>query len=324
MNRLTLLLFTALIWLLPLVGLPEETRADDVIVIAHRGASGYFPEHTLAAYHLAMEQGADFVEPDLVITKDHHLVCLHDVTLGRTTNVAEMDEFRERKRTVNDRHDWFVSDFTLSELKKLRTRQSYKGRSKIHDDSYEIPTFVEMIDLVHKYEQTSGRKVGIYPELKAPQFFEGIDFPKLVLDTLKTKKLGDAADRIYLQSFDESTLRQLDSMTDLPLVMLLRPRSRTEPDEPNIPLKTVAEFADAVGAHKFLVLGYTGRNTGFIAEAGALGLPVHVWTVRDDQLHPAFDDIEAEISALVSAGTQGLFTDFPDTAVNLLSKSRYD
>ena len=291
--------------------------ASDFLIIAHRGASGYLPEHTLAAYRLAMEQGADFIELDLVVTKDSQLVCLHDISLSRTTDISRHKGFSTRRRELEGRLDWFVSDFKLAELKQLRTRQGHAGRNTEYDGLYEIPTFQEVIDLVRTFERETGREVGIYPELKAPRFFGRYNFPQLLLDELAANNLAKEKDRIFIQSFDHQVLRELRRQTDLPLVMLLRPSSWQNPGTPNVEPGDVAPFVDAVGASKFLILGRSGRDSGFIAEAESFGLTVHAWTVRNDQVHPAFEDVQDEISALKAVGVRGIFADFPDTAVQL-------
>ena len=140
------------------------------IIIAHRGASGVLPEHTLAAYERAIEQGADFIEPDLVITRDRHLVARHDRYLSTTTNVSDLSEFAARKtvKPGRDAADWYVEDFTLAELKTLRARQPRAGRSKAYDDQYEIPTFGEVLELVAGRSEALGRPIGVYPEAKQP------------------------------------------------------------------------------------------------------------------------------------------------------------
>ncbi len=130
------------------VGASVQVVAEEPIVIAHRGASGYLPEHTLEAYKLGIEQGADYIEPDLVMTKDGVLVARHDIYLSSTTNVASKPEFADRKRTIGDKTDWFVMDFTLDEIKTLRARQAFPGRDKSFDDLLEIPTLDEIVALV--------------------------------------------------------------------------------------------------------------------------------------------------------------------------------
>jgi glycerophosphoryl diester phosphodiesterase len=294
----------------------------DLLIIAHRGASGHLPEHTLPAYRLAIDQGADFIEPDLVVTKDRQLVCLHDVSLSRTTDIAEHAQFYDRQRRVNGQLDWFVSDFTLVELRQLRTRQAYGARSSAHDGMYEIPTFQDAIDLVRTHNLGANRPVGIYPELKATDFFSKVDVPRLLLDELASNGLSEAKNMVFIQSFDPNVLRALRSMTELPLVILLRSKSHLQPTTPNIALADVIPFVDVIGASKHLILGPLGEDTGFVAAARQYGVPVHAWTVRDDAVHLAYRSVHSEILALQEVGVAGLFTDFPDTAVRLLEASK--
>lgn len=296
----------------------------DPLVIAHRGASGYLPEHTLDAYRLAIEQGADFIEPDLVVTRDGVLVCRHDTYLGTTTNVATKPGFANRKRSVGNRDDWFVSDFTLAELATLRARQPFATRDQSHNDKLAIPTFQQVIDLVLAHEAATGKRIGLYPELKAPPFFReaGHDTGALLLAQLEVNNLATARDRVYIQSFDAETLRQLRPETGLPLVMLVRPKSREALSEPNVPLADVATFADVLGAHKFMVIGPGGQPTDLVARARQFNLEVHTWTYRNDRPGPSFADLESELRAALAAGIDGFFTDHPDVGRRVTDRYR--
>lgn len=148
------------------------------IVIAHRGASGYLPEHTIEGYTKAIEMGADFIEPDLVMTKDGQLVVRHEPMLSGTTNVSEVPAFASKKTTKNIDGamitDWFVSDFTLAEIKQLKAKQAFAERSQEYNNKYAIPTFVEVIALAKQKSKQLGRVVGIYPETKHPSFHEAL------------------------------------------------------------------------------------------------------------------------------------------------------
>lgn len=288
------------------------------IVIAHRGASGYLPEHTLEAYRMAIEQGADYIEPDLVMTRDGVLIARHDIYLGTTTDVASLPAFADRRREFRGRDDWFVADFTLAEIRQLRARQPFEGRSTAHDDEFAIPTFQEVIDLVRRHEQETGRRVGLYPETKDPEFFDsqGHDFARTLVDVLETNGLTDAGARVLIQSFEPGILRRLDQMVNLPLVMLVTPVSRDEPHTPNIPLGEIVGFADGIGAMKWLLIKPDGTSSGVIEAAKENGLFVHAWTFRDDQVPaPLFDSAVNEIQGFLELGVDGFFTDFPDTGV---------
>ena len=157
--------------------------AKPPLVLAHRGASGYFPEHTLEAYALAIAMGADVIEPDLVMTKDGVLVSRHDVTLGATSNVADRPEFASRKRAGENGDgepiaaDWFVSDFTLAEIKTLRARSPNHEAAKRNNDQFLIPTFQEILDLIKLKAKETGRTVGVYPETKNPSYHLALQKP---------------------------------------------------------------------------------------------------------------------------------------------------
>ena len=292
--------------------------AADPLVIAHRGASGYLPEHTLEAYALAIDQGADYIEPDLVFTADGVLIARHDNYLSTTTDVAQRAAFAARKKQKGDREDWFTEDFTLSEIKSLRAIQSFGGRSAGFDGQYQIPTFQEVIDLVRQKERETGREIGIYPETKLPSHFEslGFDFAGTVVAVLDANGLNRASSPVFIQSFEPEILRRLNDMTDVPLVMLVTPRTRDDVHTPNIPLEEIRQFADGVGASKILLMNQDGESSGFVEQAQALGLFVHAWTFRDDAYPEAlFDNGADEIRQFLEIGMDGFFTDFPDTGV---------
>lgn len=278
------------------------------IVIAHRGASGYLPEHTLEAYALAIRQGADVIEPDLVFTKDGVLVARHERYLSGTTDVAAHPEFASRKRfdafVEKDEgrklEDWWVEDFTLAELKTLRARQPREGRSRDHDGRYAIPTFAEVLALAKKEAQARGRPVGVYPETKHPDYFQsvGLDFEEPLLSALE----GFDAGPVFIQSFVPDILKRLRGKTSAARVQLVEDRNGA----PSVPLEAMAHYADGVGPEKTLVDG------AFIARAHALGLFVHPWTYRLDAPPASGPTGVAEMEAAYALGVDGLFTDFPD------------
>lgn len=213
------------------------------LVIAHRGASAYRPEHTLAAYQLAMQQGTDFIEPDLVLTKDGHLIARHENELSDTTDIAERTEFATRKTTkIIDglsTTGWFSEDFTLAEIKTLRAREripAIRRANRAYDKQYVIPTLSEVIALVKQYEQQTGKKIGLYPETKHPTYFQYAgrhldgkpiqqSINKQLIETLTREKFTDPK-RIYIQSFEVANLIELQrslmpaAKIDLPLVQL--------------------------------------------------------------------------------------------------------
>ncbi len=306
------------------------------IVIAHRGASGYLPEHTLAAYALAIDQGADVVESDLVFTKDGVLVARHDRYLSTTTDVADHPEFAARKRANNDpadapREDWWVEDFTLAELKTLRARRPFPGRSNAFDGLHEIPTFDEMLALVSAKAKEAGRDVGVYPETKHPGFFASIghDFEKPLLDALKAFDAGP----VFIQSFKPEILMRLKGKTKAKLVQLVY---EEKPGAgPNIPPSRIATYADGIGLDKGILFNDWGQASAFVNALHELGLFAHVWTFRDDTSladfgrpfspnarycvgEPEdFSDAKLEIYAAFTFGSDGVFTDYPATAAQL-------
>ena len=297
------------------------------LVIAHRGASGYRPEHTLEAYKLAIDMGADFIEPDLVITKDGALVARHDTYLSTTTDVADRPEFADRKRTRDGRRDWFVDDFTLAEIRTLKARQGFPGRSREWDDRFAIPTFDDVLQLATAATAARGRPIGVYPETKKPGYFSriGLDFTAPLLAALARHGYGTADRPAFIQSFEADILRQLRPLTTVPLVMRVFPRRARDraasPGEPNLSLEQVAEVADAVGPFKGLVMTDAGRDTGFVGRAHALGLAVHPWTFRNDRLPGGVTDPADELGRFFALGVDGVFSDFPDTAVAARSAS---
>ncbi|MEM1396593.1 MAG: glycerophosphodiester phosphodiesterase family protein [Pseudomonadota bacterium] len=295
------------------------------LVIAHRGASGYLPEHTIEAYQRALEMGADVIEPDLVVSKDGVLIARHDRYLSTTTNVSDVPEFADRKKPDSNpngdgRVDWWVEDFTLDELKTLKARQPRPTRGTEFDDRFDIPTFEEVLVLASSYAQENGRPVAIYPETKYPGFFASIDngFQTPLLSALD----GFSEGFVYVQSFELDILKQLREESMAKLVYLTDNADAVSPDG----LQELAGFVDGIGVYKQLVMDGAGCPTGVIEEAHQRGLFVHAWTFRDDApvRFAATDDGNTcaegstpmvELNAAFEAGVDGVFTDFPDTAV---------
>jgi glycerophosphoryl diester phosphodiesterase len=281
------------------------------ILVAHRGASAYAPEHTLEAYRLAIEQGADYVEQDLQVTKDGVLVCLHDLTLERTTDVEELFPDRFRKDVSEDQalggnpaKHWYVSDFTLAEIKSLDAGIWFNAKFK----GAKVPTWQEAIDLVRG-------KAGLYPETKAPEIYgkRGLDMEKLVIDLLKKNKLdqpnADPKTPIIIQSFSPESLRKLrfELKTKLPLVLLLSGGSNDQWLSPE-GMKRVKEFADGIGPAKALI----DREPELVKWAHGAALTVTPYTFRSSSIG-RFKDVREEMSHyLYDLGVDALFTDNPD------------
>lgn len=274
-------------------------QAGDMLIIAHRGASAERPEHTLAAYELAIDQGADYIEPDLVATKDLALVSRHENELSGTTDVAAREEFEDRRRdkTIDGQKvaGWFAEDFTLAELRTLRAKEripSLRPANARFDGLYQVPTLAEIVKLVRAKEAATGRRIGLYPELKHPEFLlqgAGIDMVDLILRDFK--QLGiTAADPVFIQSFEIAPLQRLKQRSDFKLVQLVAP-SGGPADEPAMRyaemvtptgLAEIAKYADGVGANIGLILAPDGTPTALVADAKAAGLPVHAWTIRPE------------------------------------------
>jgi glycerophosphoryl diester phosphodiesterase len=295
---------------------------EKVIVIAHRGASGERPEHTLASYQRAIEQGADYIEPDLVMTRDAVLIARHENEIGGTTDVAEHPEFASRRRSqVIDGETmtgWFTEDFTLAEIKTLRARErlpELRPKNTAFDGLFTVPTFEEILELAQTANRNrTGGRIGVYPETKHPAHFAklGLAQEAAVLRTLETFGYGEPPSPVFIQSFDPDNLRELRAMTRLPLVQLLEHELGD--------LKQVAEYADVIGIAKALA------SAAKLAEAHALGLKVHVWTFRaENEFLPddlkrgatpqAHGDLRGEIARYLRLGMDGFFTDFPEIGV---------
>lgn len=314
------------------------------IIIAHRGASGERPEHTIAAYQLALEQGADFIEPDLVITKDGILVCRHENEISTTTNVADRPEFASRKtkkeidaRTVEG---WFTEDFTLKELKTLRAKERIPQLRKTnYDGQFEIPTLEEVMILLRDWKRKSGKTVGIYPETKHPTYFAMNDLPLENPLINLVKKYGyDKKDApIFIQSFEQSNLKVLRRRTKARLIQLIdivgRPFDWTLGEKVQTfadlakatGLSDISTYADGIGVHKDYVIprtaeGNLGEPTSLVRDAKQSGLLVHVWTFRNEDSFLPKDlagKPELEIQRYIAAGIDGIFADYPATAVKV-------
>jgi glycerophosphoryl diester phosphodiesterase len=331
-------------------------RADDAaspLVIGHRGASGYRPEHTLEAYTLAAKQGADYIEPDLVITKDGVLVARHEPEISTTTDVADHPEFASRRTTkVIDGTTftgWFTEDFTLAELKTLRAKEripDLRPRNTKYDGRFEIPTFQEVIDLRARLSRRHHREIGIYPETKHPTYFRSIGLPleEPLVRALRANGLDGADAPVFVQSFEVGNLRALDTQIDAPLVQLFgsktsRPADFVASGDPRTyadlatpaGLAFVATYADGVGPSKDYIVPRDSMNcslppTSFVDDAHAAGLVVHPYTfraennflpceLRTSDVLAEYGMFAREVRQFIALGVDGLFTDHPDLAV---------
>ncbi|MBD2676730.1 MULTISPECIES: glycerophosphodiester phosphodiesterase [Nostoc] len=313
------------------------------IIIAHRGASGYRPEHTLAAYELAIALGADYIEPDLVSTKDGVLIARHENEISETTDVAKHAEFAHRQTSKiidgESKTGWFTEDFTLAELKTLRAKEripQLRPQNIFYDGLFEIPTFQEIIDLVKNKSVEINRQIGIYPETKHPTYFKSIGLPleKPLLASLTTNGYQGANARVFIQSFEVSNLQYLSTQTDLPLVQLLNNDGKpydfvvtgngsTYADLITTSgLEEIAKYAQAIGIHKNLLVSRdsTGKllsPTSLIINAHASDLLVHAWTFRNEDHFLPLDfqgNPQGEYELFLKLGIDGVFSDYPDTA----------
>ena len=291
---------------------PDELhrRDHEPIVIGHRGASGLRPEHTLEAYWLAIQEGADYIEPDLVSTFDRQLVARHENEIGSTTDVASHPEFASRFRTKTidgaSVAGWFTEDFTLAELKTLRARERLSTlRPTTFDGRFEIPTLQEIIDLVRAVNEQrrllrpAQKPVGIYPETKHPSYFDsiGLSLEEPLVDTLRANGYQGQTAAVFIQSFEVSNLRNLAQLIDVPLVQLINnggrpfdfvlnkdPRTYADLVTPS-GLNEIATYAAGIGANKDLIVPRSASGalltpTSLIRDAHRAGLIVHGWTFR--------------------------------------------
>ena len=331
----------------PIPVLAPVLAQGEPLVIAHRGASGERPEHTLAAYELAIELGADLIEPDLVVTKDLHLVARHENELSDTTDVAAREEFEHlrREKMIDGQRvaGWFAEDFTLAELRTLRVRErvgNIRPDNARYNGLYQIPTLAEIVQLLRIKEGETGRRIGLYPELKHPTFLleaEGIDMVDLLLRDLRDLDIAPD-DKIYIQCFEVGTLRRLDRRSEYRLVQLIHPEGGPV-DEPEMRyadmvtpsgLEEIAAYADGIGPGlTYIIDAATMQPTGLVADAHAAGLKVHPWTLRKENGFlpaalqgpggPAADgQYEALWRAAIASGADGFFTDNTREFIELL------
>jgi glycerophosphoryl diester phosphodiesterase len=346
------LLFAAIATLLAACGGSDSDQKDlmnpgpawpsGIAVTGHRGASALRPEHTLAAYQKAIDDGADIVEPDLVSTKDGVLVARHENEIGGTTNVSEVAQFAARKTTKTidgiPVTGWFTEDFTLAELKTLRAREripANRPANSAFNDQFEIPTLQEVVDLVKKESRAKDRTIGIYPETKHPTYFKSIGLPleKRLVDLLVSSGYRGKDAAVYIQSFEVANLKELRGLTTMRIVQLIdnpknAPAANGAPR--NAPydfvvakngrsyadlvtaagLKDIAMYADAVSPYKEVIIARTAANelgaaTSFVADAHAAGLKVHTWTLRPENPFLPVSMRAPDVASVTQRGDMG-------------------
>jgi glycerophosphoryl diester phosphodiesterase len=323
-------------------GMTQSMAERQPILIAHRGASGDRPEHTIEAYALAIEQGADFIEPDLVLTKDGMLVARHENEISGTTDVATRPEFaaRKAKKVIDGEtfEGWFTEDFTLAELRTLRARErlpQLRPDNSAYDGRFLIPTFDEIIALAKARSAETGRTIGIYPETKHPSYFASIGLPHEtpMLKALEKAGWTTADAPVFIQSFEVGNLKALSKKTRVRLIQLVAAEKgpADRPDQLYARMITpeglaeIARYAQGIGPQKDLVIarslvGSLKAPTSLVQDAHAAGLKVHPWTFRAENyflplnartgVNPrARGDLASEVRAFLTAGVDGLFSD---------------
>ena len=353
------------------------------VVIAHRGASGYMPEHTIKAYTNAIMMGADYIEPDLVMSKDGFLVVRHEPMLSGTTNVADIPAFASKKTSKNVDgkiiFDWFVSDFTLEEIRQLKAKQALSERNQQYNNLFSIVTFSEVIALIKQKSRELGRTIGIYPETKHPSFHEAMNLhiTDKLLEELSDSGWNNAEAPVYIQSFEVANLQYIRSKSTVKTIQLVGcstvalngdleftvPKGEMISDgmpydwylkkdnrdygffKTNEGLDFVKTYANGIGVWKPFIISYKGIDvnndgvaddsngnkkiedsdkvalppTDLIARAHKKGLIINVYTFRNESyrlLRNYNGDPILEYLAFFNLGTDGIFSDFSDTAVN--------
>lgn len=290
------------------------------IVIAHRGASGYLPEHTLAAYALAYGLGANYIEQDVVMTKDGVLIALHDITLEGTTNVEEI--FPQRSR--DDGH-WYAADFTLEEIKQLSAQERREDRFRQDSIGFTVPTLEAAIQMIRQMNRLTGCHVGIYPEIKDPEFHhnEGLPIERALLKLLHEYGYRGPNANVFVQSFDPSSLKfmRFTLGTRLPLVQLIGSGPAYDRLVTATGLDDIASYAKGIGPSKRRIEDAEGNSVNsnaLVKLAHARGMVVHPYTFRANEVPPAYDSLREELArCYYFYDVDGVFTDHPDIAVRV-------
>jgi glycerophosphoryl diester phosphodiesterase len=346
-------------------------KENSPLVIGHRGASGFVPEHTLQSYRLAIRLGADYIEPDLVATKDGVLIARHEpiigdsdpTTKGDSTDVGDAVKYpdfasRETTRMLDGvaTTGFWASDFTLAEIKTLGARQTRGSRPTQFDGKFKVPTLQEIINLVKRESKKRGRRIGIYPETKHPTFHKTLGLPleARLVKILKKNGLNSRNSPVFIQSFEQGSLKELNAMTRVRLIQLVdandtdangnptyappfdRPYDWTVSGNPTLQARTfgffatdeglaeIKTYADGIGPWKVYIIPTAGGGGGavfpptepnLIKRAHAHGLLIHTWTFRDDSFPSGYPGGPVdEYLAFCKLGIDGVFSDFPDTA----------
>lgn len=310
------------------------------LILGHRGACGHRPEHTLESYKLAIEMGADYVEPDLVMTKDKVLMARHENEISGTTDVATKFPDRKTTKTVDGVSitGWFIEDFTMKEIKTLKAKERLEFRSRTYDGQFDIPTFSEILELVKKESAERKKQIGIYPETKHPTYFTSIGLPleEALVAELKKFHLNRKNAPVFIQSFELGNLKKLKELTPLPLVFLIDDPEMIPYDYKAAGLKTtyqelltpknlkeIKKIASGIGPYKRYIIPANDKNerlpaTTLIKDAHDAGLFVHAYTFRSEErflLKDYNNDPQQEYIEFFKLGVDGVFSDFTDDAV---------
>jgi len=299
------------------------------LVIGHRGAPGHLPDHTLEGYRLAVEQGADVIEPDLVPTKDGHLIARHENDLTHTTDIATHYPARRTTKTVDGVQvsGWFAEDFTLAELDIVRAVQPYPERPHDHDGAYRIPTWAQVLDLRAELSASAGRPIGVYPETKHPTYFRSLGLPleePLVAELTRHGLTSEDAP-VWVQSFEPGSLQRIAALAPVKRVQLIGDPAESPFDggptygELLSDLPALRTRVHGIGVHTSHLWPATGPNA-LLGQAHAAGLVVHVYTFRMEPHklgHAAEGDGRTELRRFIELGVDGLFADYPDVAAEV-------
>lgn len=315
---------------------PTLKAFESPLVVGHRGACGYRPEHTIASYELAIKMGADYIEPDLVMTKDGVLMARHENEISGTTDVAELFPDRKTTKKVDGKEitGWFIEDFTLKEVKTLKAKERLAFRDHSFDGKFEVPTFKEILSFVKKQK----RKVGVYIETKHPTYFQSVNLPleEALVKELTAQGFNKKNSPVFIQSFELTNLKKLKTLTSLPLIYLLDDADMTPYDHvmngdkrkyqdmvSPLALKELSATVYGIGPYKRYIVpandkGEMQSRTTLIQDAHAVGLKVHPYTFRSEAQYLLKDyqgDPQKEYLQFFELGVDGLFSDFADQAV---------
>ncbi len=300
------------------------------LVFGHRGASGYLPEHTVEAYSLAIDQGADYIEADLVGTEDGYLVARHENNLADTTDVAKRFPDRKTKKMIDGKvvEGWFTEDFTLDELSTVRATERVPFRNQANNGKYNIPTLADILVLRANKSRELGRMIGVYIETKHPSYYRSIGRPleEPLISILKAWALDRPGAPVFLQSFEADSVKRMAQSTSVPAIMLLEPSEGSVTDAA---LLAIAKYAKGIGPAKSMIVpvdknGIAGAPTDLVARAHRAGLVVHPYTFRpESQFLPASygGDALKEYCQFAGLGVDGVFTDTPDLALKAFRES---